>query len=111
MSKVLVADSNKQNVEVLRNLLKASGYEVDSVCSIAEALAEARKDPPVLLVTDVVMSMIDEYALYRHHLGPCPVPARNKRRLGGVRCFVRKPGTKAHWDARISVEPHPRTSP
>ena len=52
---ILVVDDNQQNAEVLTELLSSHGYHIVSVHHAAAAEAEIRRDPPDLILLDVVM--------------------------------------------------------
>ena len=63
-SRVIVADDNSDMRAYLRELL-ASRYEVESVADGREALESARRAPPDLIVSDVMMPRMDGFALLR----------------------------------------------
>ncbi len=65
MKRVLVVDDQAENLYLLRALLEGHGYAVDSACNGAEALALARKQPPDVVVSDLMMPVLDGYMLLR----------------------------------------------
>ena len=65
MTRVLVVDDMEENCYLLRALLEGFGYEVETACQGAEALALARLRPPDLVVSDLLMPIMDGYTLLR----------------------------------------------
>jgi PAS domain S-box-containing protein len=63
--RVLVVDDNAENLYLLRALLQGQGYEVDEALQGAEALNKARQNPPDLIVSDILMPVMDGFALCR----------------------------------------------
>jgi PAS domain S-box-containing protein len=66
MKRVLIVDDNEENVYYLTALLSAQGFEVSGARHGAEALASARRNPPALVVSDLLMPVMDGYTLLRH---------------------------------------------
>ncbi len=66
MTRVLVVDDKEANCYFLRALLEGYGYEVETARHGAEALALARRRPPDLVVSDLLMPVMDGYTLLRH---------------------------------------------
>ncbi len=63
MTNVLIVDDNSQNIYMLETILKGKGYQVSSAKNGAEALAVAEKNPPDLIVTDILMPVMDGFKL------------------------------------------------
>ncbi|MDZ4164530.1 MAG: response regulator [Smithellaceae bacterium] len=65
MKKALIVDDNEQNLYLLRTMLEACGYQVLTATNGVEALAEARRDPPDILISDILMPVMDGFTLCR----------------------------------------------
>jgi PAS domain S-box-containing protein len=66
MTCVLVVDDKEENLYYLRALLAGHGFKVETARHGAEALTLARKDPPDLVVADLLMPVMDGYTLLRY---------------------------------------------
>jgi signal transduction histidine kinase len=65
MTKLLVVDDNEQNRYMAEVLLRGNGYEVESAVNGREALEKARKNYPSLIIADILMPVMDGFALCR----------------------------------------------
>ncbi len=66
MKRILVVDDIEDNLYYLQALLSGHGYEVTIARHGAEALVAARRAPPDLIVSDLLMPVMDGYTLLRH---------------------------------------------
>lgn len=66
MLKTLVVDDEQQNRYMLETLLRGNGYKVFLATNGAEALDMARRDPPDLIIADILMPVMDGFTLCRH---------------------------------------------
>jgi hypothetical protein len=65
-TRILNVDDNADNRYLLESLLnKASGFEVISAENGKDALEKAQAQPPDLIVSDILMPVMDGYALCR----------------------------------------------
>lgn len=62
---ILIVDDNKQNIYLLQVILQGDGYQVAVAADGNEALAIARKDPPALIISDILMPQMDGFTLCR----------------------------------------------
>jgi CheY-like chemotaxis protein len=62
-TRVLVVDADARSLEMLAVALLDSGFAVRTAASAAEALAEARKRPPSLVLTDIAIPGTDGFQL------------------------------------------------
>ena len=58
MAKVLVVDDDPDFVKVTSKVLESAGHEVASAGNGAKALQSMRRDPPDLVLLDIMMSYI-----------------------------------------------------
>jgi len=58
-ARILVVDDNQANVDILRARLQANGYDVITAADGEEALAQARKHLPDLILLDIMMPKVD----------------------------------------------------
>jgi CheY-like chemotaxis protein len=89
-TRVLVVDADVSSLEMLAVALLDSGFAVRTAASAAEALAEARKRPPSLVLTEVAMPEMDGIQLCAE--------LRGDPSLGGVPIVLLAGG---HADPRL----------
>lgn len=65
MTKVLVVEDNEQNMYLLKIVLEGHGYEMSAASNGLEALEIARKDKPDVIISDILMPVMDGFALCR----------------------------------------------
>jgi CheY-like chemotaxis protein len=65
MTKVLIAEDNAVNRELLRELLEARGYTVAEACDGKEALRMIEESHPDILLLDIGMPVLDGFAVAR----------------------------------------------
>lgn len=65
MKRVLVVDDNEEGAYLLRALLEGHGYLVETARNGRDAIDKARQIPPDLVVSDLLMPVMDGYALLR----------------------------------------------
>ena len=64
-ARILVVDDLPQNVKLLAHLLEAKGYAVATAASGPEALLKVEKEPPDLVLLDVMMPEMSGYEVCR----------------------------------------------
>lgn len=65
MSKILIAEDNAVNRELLRELLEMRGYTVVESCNGQEALRAIEQTQPDLLLLDIGMPVLDGFGVIR----------------------------------------------
>ena len=65
MKKIMIVDDLPQNLYMLEVLLKSNGYEVEQASNGIEALEIARKNPPEMVISDILMPGMDGFSLCR----------------------------------------------
>jgi two-component system cell cycle sensor histidine kinase/response regulator CckA len=65
MRRILIVDDNETNLYLLRALLQGHGYTVEEARNGAAALEAARGSKPDLIISDLLMPVLDGYALLR----------------------------------------------
>jgi CheY-like chemotaxis protein len=65
MSKILIAEDNPVNRELLRELLEIRGHTVAEACDGEEALRIIEQTQPDVLLLDIGMPVLDGYAVAR----------------------------------------------
>lgn len=64
--KILLVDDQPQNNYILRVLFEGNGYQVIEAGNGSEALTAARSHGPDLVISDLLMPVMDGFALLRH---------------------------------------------
>ena len=65
MKSVLIVDDREQELYLLQKVLEGHGYTVLSASNGEEALQAARKNPPDIIVSDIMMPVMDGFRLCR----------------------------------------------
>ncbi len=73
-ARILIADDNPANVDILAKRLESHGYEILTAFDGAEALAKARAELPDLILLDVMMPKMDGFAVCREIKGDTTLP-------------------------------------
>ncbi len=63
--KVLIVDDNSDNLYMLKSLLEEEGLDVVMAQNGKDALDKALADPPDMIISDILMPVMDGYALCR----------------------------------------------
>ena len=90
MNKILIAEDNAVNRELLRELLEMRGYAVVEACDGEEALRMIDETQPDLVLLDIGMPVLDGFAVARKirenpRLGSLPVVAVTAYAMQGDR--------------------------
>ncbi len=64
-ARILIADDDATNVDILRTRLSSHGYEILSACDGEEALSAVREQQPDLILLDIMMPKMDGIAVCR----------------------------------------------
>lgn len=113
MIRVLVAEDNAVNRELLRELMEAHGYSVIEACDGQEALDMIGQSRPDLLLLDIDMPVLDGFATVRKiredsELSELPVLAVTAFAMQGDREKILKSGFDGYLskpvDSRLLAE-------
>ena len=63
--RILLVDDDVSNLYIMRCLLQNKGYDVLDATNGADALEQARKTTPDLIVSDILMPVMDGFTLCR----------------------------------------------
>jgi two-component system cell cycle response regulator DivK len=109
MSRVLIAEDNPVNRELLRELLETRGYDVIEACDGQEALREIQRAQPDILLVDLNMPVLDGFATLRQiheslALTTLPVLAVTAYAMQGDRERVMAAGFDGYLSKPINVD-------
>lgn len=109
MTKILIAEDNAVNRELLRELLEMKGYEIFEACNGMQALAMIGQVRPHLLVLDLGMPVLDGFGAIRRirddpEMSKLPVLAATAYAMRGDRERVLEAG----FDGYISKPINPK---
>jgi PAS domain S-box-containing protein len=77
--KIIIVDDKAEDRYLMERFLQTAGYETVSAVNGSEALALAMKNPPDLIVSDILMPVMDGFALCREW--------KKDKRLQGIPFF------------------------
>lgn len=63
--RILLVDDDPLTLQMLSDILQASGFEILTACDGAEGLTRARAERPDLLIMDVMMPKLDGFKVAR----------------------------------------------
>jgi CheY-like chemotaxis protein len=107
MIRILVAEDNAVNRELLRELLEARGYTVLEACDGQEALQMIGQTKPELLLLDIGMPVLDGFGVIRKirenpRLATLPVVAVTAYAMRGDRERILKSGFDGYLSKPLS---------
>lgn len=108
MIKVLVAEDNAVNRELLRELLEVRGYQVTEACDGQEAVEMLEQSRPDILLLDLGMPRLDGFGVVRHirantELADLPVLAVSAYAMRGDREEVLKAGFDGYLSKPVNA--------
>lgn len=107
MIRILVAEDNAVNRELLRELLEARGYAVFEACDGQQALHMIEQSQPELLLMDIGMPVLDGFETIRRirenpRLAQLPVVAVTAYAMRGDREKILKSGFDGYLSKPLS---------
>ncbi|MGH7505942.1 MAG: diguanylate cyclase, partial [Longimicrobiales bacterium] len=72
--RILVVDDNQDNVEIISTRLRFRGYDMEEASDGAQALDMVHRNPPDLILLDVMLPDIDGYEISRRIKGDDSLP-------------------------------------
>ncbi len=110
--KILVVDDDPDTVKLLKYFLEAKGRQVQTASNGAEALELFKKEPPDLVILDVILPGMDGWAVLQKIRESSQVPVlmltgkdaptdKVKGLLSGADDYIAKPFDLAELEARI----------
>ena len=63
--KILIVDDREENLYLLQAMLRSNGYALYQAQNGAEALSQARKSKPDIIITDILMPVMDGFSFCR----------------------------------------------
>jgi CheY-like chemotaxis protein len=108
MIKVLVAEDNAVNRELLRELLEARGYAVVEACDGREALHMIEQAQPDILLLDIGMPVLDGFGVIREirgnpRLATLPVLAVTAYAMQGDQEKIMKSGFNGYLSKPVNA--------
>jgi CheY-like chemotaxis protein len=108
VTKVLIAEDNAVNRELLRELLEARGYTVVEACDGQEALRMIEQIHPDILLLDIGMPVMDGFAVMRKirenpRLATMPVLAVTAYAMQGDQEKIMKSGFNGYLSKPIDA--------
>jgi PAS domain-containing protein len=65
-ARILIVDDERENRALLEVMLAPEGFVLETACNGEEALAAVERQPPDLILLDIVMPGMDGYEVARH---------------------------------------------
>ncbi|HSH27067.1 MAG TPA: response regulator, partial [Wenzhouxiangella sp.] len=96
MKHALIVDDHEQNRYLLRSLLSANGFEISEAENGVAALEQARRRPPDVVISDLLMPTMDGYTLLREW--------KTDRRLAAIPFLVYTATYTQTEDERLALD-------
>jgi two-component system, cell cycle response regulator DivK len=99
--RILVAEDQEDNRQILRDLLASAGYEMIEAVDGAEAVAAAKRERPDLILMDIQLPLLDGYEATRRikadpELKNIPIIVVTSYALSGDEVKARAAGADAY---------------